>query len=385
MRTPNEFENIRPYNPDELPAVYEELLKDKNFQVAITAVYPRPFDYIVEKMKKCRTNLEFQKAFIYKYLKGLMAEKSDGFTNDFSAITDKEKNYVFMSNHRDIVMDPALLSVALIDNGMNTVEIAIGDNLLTIPWVKHLVRILKSFIVKRGLTGREHLQAMQLMSRYINFAVNEKGENIWIAQRQGRAKDSDDRTQEGVLKMLSMACKGSPAEKLKGMHIVPTALSYEYDPCDFLKAAEFQRRRDNENFKKEPTEDIISMKTGIFGYKGHVHFQAAPCIDDFLTQLEKQELPKAEFMNKVATHIDHEIFRNYRFFPVNYVALDLMNGDKSHSDHYYPEDLEKFEKYISERIDQIDSIEEKDKDRPYLREKFIEMYANPLKNFLELV
>ena len=225
------------------------------------------------------------------------------------------------------MLDPGFLSLGLLDNQFpNTVEIAIGDNLLIYPWIKKLVRVNKSFIVQRALSMRQMLQASARMSRYIHFAITEKKENIWIAQREGRAKDSNDRTQESVLKMLALAGKDDAVDSLKELNIVPTSLSYEYDPCDFLKAKEMQQKRDIEGFKKTQKDDLVNMQTGIFGYKGRVYFQTAPCLNEELETL--RGLPKNELFVKAAQLIDLHIHRNYRLYPGNYIACDCWKANK---------------------------------------------------------
>ena len=187
------FDDIRPFTAEELPAAIEQLLADPHFREVISVVFPQmTFDDFAAQARSCKTPLEFQKAFCYHFLKQLVATKSSGLTMDSSAI-DKTGNYTFISNHRDIVLDSAFLSILLLDNGFsNTTEIAIGDNLLIYPWIETLVRINKSFIVHRGLTIRQQLASSIQISSYMHYAIQEKKENIWIAQRQGRAKDSND-------------------------------------------------------------------------------------------------------------------------------------------------------------------------------------------------
>ena len=267
MNIPAEFDDIRPYSPEELPQVFEELLADPSFQAVLTNVIPGiPIEMLAAQLHQCKTNLDVQKTFFYSLLHGIIDKHSDGFDMDTSSLNDKNRNYTFISNHRDIVLDPGFLSVGLIDNKFpTTVEIAIGDNLLIYPWIKKLVRVNKSFIVQRALSMRQMLESSARMSRYIHFAVTEKKENVWIAQREGRAKDSNDRTQDSVLKMLAMAGEGNIIDRLKELNIVPTSLSYEYDPCDYLKAQEMQQKRDIEGFKKSQQDDLNNMQTGIFG------------------------------------------------------------------------------------------------------------------------
>ena len=379
MKTPSIYDDIRPFDPEELPAAFERLLSDAQFQQVLGYLYPGvPLEAVKTKMMACKTNLEFQLAFCYGFLKDLMAKASKGFDMNVEAV-DVTKRYTFVSNHRDIVLDSALLDVLLYDAGFNTTcEIAIGDNLLSLPWVKDLVRLNKSFIVQRSLSPREFLMASKKMAEYMHYVVGEKNDNIWIAQREGRAKDSNDRTQPSILKMMAMGGEGSPVDRLRQLHIVPLAISYEYDPCDFLKAAEFQLRRDVPGWKKTALDDVNSMRTGIMEYKGEVHYHCAPCIDGFLDNLSP-DIPKTKVFDVIAEHIDKEIFRNYRLYPSNYIALDMLEGNEAHAGRYTAEDKAVFEKYLQGQIARIDIP---NKDEAFLRERMLTMYANPARNSL---
>lgn len=379
MKTPSIYDDIRPFDPEELPAAFERLLSDAQFQQVLGYLYPGvPLEAIKTKMMACKTNLEFQLAFCYGFLKDLMAKASKGFDMNVEAV-DVTKRYTFVSNHRDIVLDSALLDVLLYDAGFNTTcEIAIGDNLLSLPWVKDLVRLNKSFIVQRSLSPREFLMASKKMAEYMHYVVGEKNDNIWIAQREGRAKDSNDRTQPSILKMMAMGGEGSPVDRLRQLHIVPLAISYEYDPCDFLKAAEFQLKRDVPGWKKTALDDVNSMRTGIMGYKGEVHYHCAPCIDGFLDNLSP-DIPKTKVFDVIAEHIDKEIFRNYRLYPSNYIALDMLESNEAHAGRYTAENKAAFEKYLQGQIARIDIP---NKDEAFLRERMLTMYANPARNSL---
>ncbi|WP_308764548.1 acyltransferase [uncultured Bacteroides sp.] len=376
---PTAFDDIRPYHDEELPAVYEELIADPAFQKAVSSIMPGvPFEAIAQKMRSCRTKLEFQKAFCYGLLWNIVKECASGLTIDHSALPDKEKPYTYISNHRDIILDSGFLSILLLDLDMNTVEIAIGDNLLIYPWIKKLVRINKSFIVQRALTMRQMLEASALMSNYMHYTIRDKKQSIWIAQREGRAKDSNDRTQDSVLKMLAMGGEGSVLERLAEMNIAPLSLSYEYDPCDYLKAQEFQLKRDVEGYKKSTQDDLLNMKTGLFGFKGRVHFQVAELINDDLLKLDAS-LPKTELFACVSALIDRKIHANYRLYPGNYVACDLLDGTTTFAGNYSAEEKQTFEDYIAGQLDKI-SIPNKDVE--FLREKLLVMYANPVINYL---
>lgn len=375
-----EFDEIRPYLDEELPQIYEELIADPAFVKIVSGVLPFPFEVIAERMRACKTKLEFQKAFCYRFLRGLADSSTKGVTSNLSTLKDSSDAYTFISNHRDIILDSGFLSVLLVENGLDTVEIAIGDNLLIYPWIKKLVRINKSFIVQRTLTMRQMLESSARMSRYMHYTINEKKQSIWIAQREGRAKDSNDRTQESVLKMVAMGGEGDFLDRLIEMNIVPLSISYEYDPCDYLKAREYQLKRDVLDYKKTTADDLLNMETGMFGFKGRVHFQVATCINDQLKQLDRS-LSKQELFANIASIIDRGIHSNYRFFPNNYVAYDWLLGKTRFTDHYSAEEKEAFEAYIAQQIDKID-IKEKDID--YLRHMLLLMYANPLRNYLKL-
>ena len=376
MNIPAEFDEIRPYTPEELPQVFEELIADPMFCAVIKAVIPNvPEEMLFMKLRQCKTNLDVQKAFFYGLLHDILKKYSDGFDLDASALK-KGTNYTFISNHRDIILDSGFLSVGLIDEGFdNTVEIAIGDNLLIYPWIKKLVRINKAFIVQRSVSMRQMLVSSARMSKYMHFAINDKKENLWIAQREGRAKDSNDRTQDSVLKMLAMGGEGDIVDRLKDLNIVPLSLSYEFDPCDFLKAQEMQQKRDIEGFKKSQDDDLNNMKTGIFGYKGKIHFQAGECINDALEEL--RGMPKTEIFHKVAELIDYSIHKNYRLYPGNYIAWDMLEGNSSHAGQYTEEDKARFMKYLESKLA---LIQLPNKDNEFLTNCMLTMYANPAKN-----
>ena len=370
----HKYDSIRPFAPEELPEVFDRLVQNEQFCQVLAYLYPGvPVEAIRQKMHQCKTNLEFQKAFCYEFLKNLLAKASLGCDADFSNL-DLRNRYTFISNHRDIVLDSALLHVMLFDAGCDTTtEIAIGDNLLKLPWVKDIVRLNKSFIVQRSLPMRQMLAASKLLAEYMHFVIAEKNDNVWIAQREGRAKDSNDRTAEAILKMMTMGGEGSIKERLLSLHLVPLAISYEYDPCDFLKAQEFQLRRDVADWKKGPMDDVVSMQTGIMGYKGHIHYQAAPCIDEWLRALP-DDMPKTEFYTAVAEHLDHEIWRGYRLYPSNFVALDLLRGTA--------EDRQRFEAYLDA---QLKKVQLPNPDWAFLRERILTMYANPAINQLSVI
>lgn len=369
--TLSDFDDIRPYSEGEMRAAFESLLADRQFDKILSSFIPLPRAIRNSLLRLCfigiKTPLDYQKRLMKPLVYHVLHKGTTGYSCHFPPSLGRQQNYLFMSNHRDIVLDSAFLCVFLMKEGFSTsVEIAIGDNLLIHPWIRTFVKMNKSFTVNRGLTPKETLRSSIHMSQYIHFAINEKRENIWIAQREGRAKDSNDRTQESVLKMLNM---GGPTPgkttadiiaNLRDLNIVPLAISYEYDPCDFLKAKEFQCKRDIPGWKKSKQDDLDNMKTGIWGKKGHVHYEAADCINGWLDSLDASKIEKADIYRIVAEHIDHEIHRNYRIYDIN---RDALAG--------------KTNAYIESRVKMVD-IENPDTD--FLREKITAMYANPLRN-----
>ena len=377
MKVPEEFSEIRPYEPEEMKQAFEDLLSDRQFNVIMKGFAPWLPKSVRNGLLRLaftgvRTPLDFQKRFMKPVVNYIIRKHTDGCQFDDAALAgyDKSHRYTFVSNHRDIVLDSAFLDVKLVEAGYpTTVEIGIGDNLLIYPWIKRLVRMNKAFTVRRGLSLRETLAASQLMSRYIHFAVTQKKENIWIAQREGRAKDSNDRTQDAVLKMLAMG------GDLKDLNIAPLTISYEYDPCDYLKAQEFQQKRDNPSFKKSRQDDLDNMKTGIFGYKGRVVYRSAAPVNTWIEELA--DLPKADFFKAVAERMDKEIHKGYELFPCNYIALDELNGNQANNSHYTAADEQRFETYLK---GQLAKIKLPDKDEAFLRQKMLEMYANPAIN-----
>ena len=379
MITPAEFDDIRPYSPEELPAIFEELIADEEFKEMMTRAFPQlSYEQISGAMRGCKTNLEFQVALVKPFLYGLLDKLSKGLTLSYD---NKEQlsNALYISNHRDIILDSAFLDILLVEEIKNTVEIAIGDNLLIRPWIKKLVRVNRSFIVQRSLTMRELLASSKRLSSYIRFAIADKKQPVWIAQREGRAKDSNDFTAESVLKMLAMHSPGDPMEALKALNIAPTAISYEFDPCDYLKAKEYQQKRDNPEHKKSPFDDLLTMQTGLFGYKGHIHYHVAKCINDDLDALDPN-LGKGEKFAAAAQIIDRAIHSNYRFWPVNYYFYELLTGDTRFADKYTAEEKAALDAYLAGQLQKIDLP---NKDEAFLRGKILEMYANPVKNYIK--
>jgi acyltransferase family protein len=380
---PAEFDDIRPYADHEVREQFEVLLHDRLFMRILRGFVPLPAAILRAFLRlTCigvSSALGFQKRYMYRVMEILISRTTRRLTFDHSAIPSHTAGYTFISNHRDIVLDSAFLDVRLIKAGFpNTVQIAIGDNLLVYPWIERFVRMNKAFIVRRSVGKRELLEASRHMSRYMHWVIAGKDDNIWIAQREGRAKDSSDHTQPSVLRMMALGGEGSAWENLRDMHLVPLTISYEYDPCDYLKAKEFQLKRDNPAYKKTKQEDLDNMRTGIMGKKGRVHYCLAPCADSWIE--EYKALSDKEMFEAVAARIDREIHARYRLYPGNYIAADLLESQKRFAEHYSESDVRTFEHYLTERLALIELPE---KDETYLRKCLLTMYANPLYNYLK--
>ena len=378
--SPN-FDDIRPLNNSEVKDAIEKLVANEDFERALRYIKPNlNWEEFSVAMRACKTKEEFKSTLAYDAVMTVAKNTTFSLTISGRSRLPKDKAAcTFISNHRDIVLDASFLNVMLYDVGYGMTQVAIGDNLLIRPWIETLVRLNNSFIVKRGVSVRQMLEVSKTLSAYIHHSINNVNESVWIAQREGRAKDSDDRTQGSVLKMLSIGGdKDNLLLNLMDLNIVPVAISYEFDPCDFLKAKEFQMKRDDPDYVKCQRDDLLSMETGILNNKGRVHFTITSPINDSLAKLDK-DMEKNELVSAIASVIDREIYKNYRFYPCNYVAYDWLNGTRRFHEHYGPKDKKQFEEYIQ---GQLDKIVLPNKDEAFLRKKLLEMYSNPLKNYL---
>ena len=379
--SPN-FEDIRPLNQDEVQSAIEKLLASDEFRSAIRYIKPNlNWDEFAAMMRACKTKEQFKSTLGYEAVMTVAQKTTFSLTvSGRSRLPEGKPACTFISNHRDIVLDASFLNLILFDVGYGLTQVAIGDNLLIRPWIETFVRLNNSFIVKRGVSVRQMLEVSYTLSAYIHHTIKETKESIWIAQREGRAKDSNDRTQPSVLKMLNMAGDKDILSNLASLNIVPVSISYEYDPCDYLKAKEFQLKRDNPDYHKTQQDDLLNMETGILGNKGRVHFTIGNRINDRLAELDPNK-DKNELFAEVASIIDKEIYRHYRFYPCNYVAYDLLHGTRRFSDHYGLKDKKEFEAYLQRQLDKIDIP---NKDEAFLRRMILEMYTNPLVNNLSL-
>ena len=369
------YDDIRPLLPEEVPGAIEGLIALPELR----AIYERlglswSWEELSALLRSCRSVEDFKQRVSYHWVKQLMRGCCTSVELTGIEQLRPDGAYTYVSNHRDIVLDSAFLNVLLADAGAKYPQIAIGDNLMIYPWVETLVKLNGSFLVRRGLQGRQVLLAAKLLSEYMHEAVAE-GQSIWIAQREGRAKDSSDHTQPALLKMLAMGSpERQPAAALASLNIVPVTCSYEYDPCDYLKAQEMQLKRDVAGYKKSPADDGINMSTGIQGWKGRVTFH----IGRPLSQLLPADA-SALSVEELASLMDAEIHRHYVLYPLNYVAYDELEGTDS-SEHYTAEERAEALRYIEARLQLVQLPEGLEPDKAFLRHCLLTMYANPLRN-----
>lgn len=374
------FDTIRPYNDDEVATVLQRLQQDPEFLNTIARYrYPRLakhlgwllrpiITYVLGKELHGIRSVATLQDRIAPYVERSVEQATDGIS--FSGIKhlQAQQPHLYLANHRDIVMDPAYVNYALYQAGIATPRIAIGDNLLQRPFVSDLMRLNKSFIVQRSITGRrEKLQAFQLLSQYINHSITVDHCSIWIAQAEGRAKDGDDRTDSAILKMFHMSQRKQDfSAVINQLNLTPVAISYEYDPCDLAKARELYIRATQGSYEKQPGEDDASIVQGITGYKGRVHIHFAEPVRNGFSDAKE-----------LATHIDQLIWRDYRLFPVHYLAWHSWEArDQSLpvppiEQVFNPDEIKQAQDTWQARLTQCPPAH-----RPYL----IMQYANPLQN-----
>lgn len=374
------FDTLRPYRDEEVRDAFLRVTKEPEFKTVMKYLFQDKADGMIEFFLTLNSVYDFQSKVIAPFLLDLSKKTMDSLTISGLDNLKGDKKYLIMSNHRDIVGDAAILNTLMITNGFDTAENAIGDNLCSRPWITEMMKLNKNFIVKRSGTKREIFEASKLLSSYIRKNIVEKSNSIWIAQREGRAKDANDRTQESLLKMFSMSSGSDLKQGFLELNILPVSISYEYDACDYLKAKEFQQKRDDANFKKSKEDDVLNMQVGLTGYKGRVHYEVMSDINDILQNEISDNDDRTAIVEKVAVIIDRCIHANYQIYPGNYVALDLLEGrDVCCSENYTAEEKDRFVNYLNGQIDKIDLA---NKDTDFLKTKILEMYANPLKNYI---
>ena len=381
IKVPEEFSDICPYNDEDFHREMSVLVTEPGFEHAVKYAMPN-VDYpaFCQQLLQIRNKHDFQIQIMLPFLKKLVAETTKGVTaSGMDNIVDGVPN-VCISNHRDIVLDASFLNLCLTMHGKPTTEIAIGNNLLIYRWIDTLVRLNKSFIVKRDSSKRHALEAAQHLSAYIHFAIKQKHQSVWIAQRQGRAKDSDDRTQESLVKMLALAGNTDIVNGIRQINLMPVSISYEFDPNDYLKAKEFLLRKKDTDFKKSQQDDLLSMETGLLQNKGHAHFHFSPCINDKLDAIPTG-CDKNEAAHHICNIIDKEIHSHYYIYKNNYIAYDLVNNCQKFAAEYSAEDKKQFIGYIDAQTGKLD-IPLTPEDMEYVKHMMLVMYANPLTNQL---
>lgn len=371
------FETIRPYQNSEVKDVLKKYINHPIFQKLVNHVYPSwEKDVLPRKLKNINTTLEFQKMFIYPAIKAGIDRSMDHFTVSGFENISRDQNYLFISNHRDIVLDSCLLFYVLYQNEFITGETAIGDNLLSSDLVTDIVKLNQNFIVHRNLPTREMITKTRELSAYIKHVLQDKKQSIWISHREGRTKDGNDKTNPGVLKMISMNCSENKIDYLLSLNIVPISISYEFDSCDHLKANELAEIEINGKYEKDGTEDMKSIITGITQQKGRVHLAFGKPIKNEDLNLESDRIQ--DHFKELAAHIDKQIHQNFKLFPGNYIAYDMLHDESKFDNKYNAWEKGKF-------LDHINGILDSRKDKQgydVFKRILLNIYANPVVNQL---
>lgn len=378
MTNDNEFERIRPYDEEEARLAFERLAKNPALPLISKYLFPNEDPLkLTRTLKKIHTIQEFQDTVMMDMISSILGMTSEGFT--FEGLDNiralEGKKFLAVSNHRDIVLDPALIQYALRSSGFQYTEICVGSNLLSSQWIEDLMRINGMVTVIRGISARELYLSSQILSKYIRKAVSSGTSSIWIAQREGRTKNGIDTTEQGLLKMFDLSGENGFVENFKELNIVPMSISYEYESCDARKARELLIKREQGSYKKRPNEDLHSIMTGIRQQKGHIHLSIGK-------PLTSEEIEKAgewkgnDRYQAIRNLLDERIIRGYRLYKTNYIAADILEGSTRHLGiKYLPEDRTAFEKYAEHKMSKIEKRLQGDA----LREIFYGIYGNPVK------
>ena len=381
---PYEYDSIRPYLDEEVPAVVAQLANQPELRHVLSALLSEEeTTALIQQLKGIHSVDDFKQRISYPLVVQLAKRTTFSVSLSGASRLGGDLPTTFITNHRDIILDSAFLNLVMRERNYLMPRIAIGDNLFGRPWIEAVVKLNDSFVVRRSLPIRQMLLAAQSLSAFIDRSIQQDHKSVWIAQREGRAKDNSDKTQPSVLKMIASSQSSDPLTQLMRVNIAPTTISYEYDPCDILKACEllWRKHHPEEQYVKGPEEDLINMKTGLLGYKGRVHFAIGKRLNELITpelEAELRALPKQQLYPRLAELIDTELHSNYRFYPINYIAYDLLHPHKAHPKELYSEaDKEKALRYIEEQIAKAPtdaySADE-------LRTQLLQMYAQPLCN-----
>lgn len=381
---PYEYDSIRPYLDEEVPAVVAQLADQPELRHVLSALLSEEeTKTLLQQLKHVHSVDDFKQQISYPLVLRLAKETTFSVSLSGASRLGGDLPTTFITNHRDIILDSAFLNLVMRERNYLMPRIAIGDNLFGRPWIEAVVKLNDSFVVRRSLPIRQMLLAAQALSAFIDRSIQQDHKSVWIAQREGRAKDNSDKTQPSVLKMIASSQSSDPLTQLMRVNIAPTTISYEYDPCDILKACEllWRKHHSEEQYVKGPEEDLINMKTGLLGYKGRVHFAVGKRLNELITpelEAELRALPKQELYPRLAEIIDTELHSNYRFYPINYIAYDLLHPHKAHPKELYSEaDKEKALRYIEEQIAKAPTD---DYSSDELRTQLLQMYAQPLCN-----
>ncbi len=377
MLESNEFDEIRPYNDEEVPEIMNKLLVDPVFARVLKNVFAddAKIQGIRDTMLQIQNVEAFQRAFMIPFLENIINTSTKGITIAGLEHLEKDRSYLFISNHRDIVLDSALLNEEMYKYGYNSTEIAMGSNLLVYQWIEDLSRVNRSFIVKRNIPVRQMLKSSHLLSSYIRHTVTNNGNSIWIAQREGRSKDGLDLTSPAVLKMLNMANTRKFVRGFQELNIVPMAISYEIEPCGNEKVAELLKRQSDPGFQKTEKDDLLSMASGLKNQKGRIQIQfGAPISRNALKNLSKEGNIN-DRLKRLAEYIDYHIYNNYKLFPNNYIGYDLYYNCNKYIDHYTIEEQRSFIELTHQRLKLVNE------DREDAMQLWLKMYATPVYSY----
>lgn len=372
------FDDIRFYHDDEVNPALREYVQNPMIKALLHYTFPnKTIDEIKELVLTCESIEDFQGKVIYYSVENVLERTSEGLCAKGFEKLDSAESYFYISNHRDIILDTSLINYTLKNHELTMTASAIGDNLVQKPFLMALSRLNRNFLVLRNQSPREMLRSSMKLSEYIRHLLFDKKRSVWMAQREGRTKDGNDVTQQGVLKMLAMA-KGKKdiLDYFSELKIVPVAISYEFDPTDMLKMPEVLAKRMKEEYKKSANEDFNSIMRGALGQKGRIKLKAGEMLTarDF-DHIRKQELSVNDQIKEVANLIDRSIYRNFHLWPANYIAYDLLKNEERFAEHYSEKDKRKFERRIERRVDVKN---------PLALNSYLLMYANPVINKMSL-
>lgn len=369
----SKFDDIRSFDDCEVNEAVKSIARHPMMKALMNFTFPETDEKIwSEKLKETNSIYDFQKNFISHTIRKILETSSQGLTHSGFDQLDKNTSYLFISNHRDIILDTSLLNLILLESGHVMTASAIGDNLVQQTFLHKLAKLNRNFLVQRGLPLREQLKSSKLMSEYIFQLINVENCSVWIAQREGRTKDGNDSTQQGILKMMAMASREqSLSEFFKKIKIVPLSISYEYDPTDVLKMPQLLAKHNDEVYVKAKDEDFNTMMSGVLGQKKRIHLHAGKVMQSEYGEIEAQFDNKNRQLQAIAQLIDDSIIQNYQLWPTNFIAYDLVHETNKFSDRYSEKEKQLFERRLEMRIDISDQI---------LRDGFLAMYANPVIN-----